>query len=137
MLNIQLRRINLERRRSNHSEVQELFKGCVDRAATGQPGLATELSIKYARYLRLAVNDHSAAIEVLNEALVRPQPFLCFLKERFPMKFGGLYSTFLNNRSVTPRTRSCISRCLTFICTSGQSIRQTLWGFLTTHFLQV
>lgn len=71
MLNIQLRRINLERRRSNHSEVQELFKGCVDRAATGQPGLATELSIKYARYLRLAVNDHSAALEVLNEALVR------------------------------------------------------------------
>ena len=71
MLNIMLRRINLERRRANHTQVQTLFKTCIESAAT--PSLATELSIKYARFLRLTLNDNATALAVLHEAQVRHQ----------------------------------------------------------------
>ena len=71
MLNIMLRRINLERRRANHTQVQTLFKTCIESAAT--PSLATELSIKYARFLRLTLNDNATALAVLHEAQVQHQ----------------------------------------------------------------
>ena len=82
MLNIMLRRINLERRRANHTQVQTLFKNCIESAAT--PSLATELSIKYARFLRLTLNDNATALAVLHEAQVQHQ-----LSFPPPISFGS------------------------------------------------
>ena len=75
LMNIQLRRINLERRRGNIEEVHALYKHCIKEAKT--VSVASELSIKYARFLRLSpapVNyDSDGAIEVIEQALVRDE----------------------------------------------------------------
>merc|ERR1719376_653256 len=75
MLSIMLKRINLERRRGNEAEVHNLFKVCIDRSVN-KAGLASELSVKYARYLRLSgVGGDAYAVDasmaVLRQALDR------------------------------------------------------------------
>jgi len=72
LLSVMLKRINLERRRGNVSQVHKLFTSCIDAATNaGSKALASELTVKYARFLRLASNDTEAALEVLAEAIVR------------------------------------------------------------------
>lgn len=67
LMSVLLRRINLERRSGNIESVHSLYKSCIAKA---KPVLAkAELAVKYARYLRLALNDHEEAKKVLESIL--------------------------------------------------------------------
>lgn len=48
LLEVTVRRINLERRRGNHSAVQELYQHCIDNAPTEK--LKSHFSLKFSRY---------------------------------------------------------------------------------------
>lgn len=73
LMSIQLRRINLERRRDNIEEVHRLYKHCIKEAKSAS--VSSELSIKYARFLRLSpapVNYNiEGAIKIIEEALIK------------------------------------------------------------------
>merc|ERR1712226_1152083 len=73
LMSIQLRRINLERRRDNIEEVHRLYQHCIKEAKS--VSVSSELSIKYARFLRLSpapVNYNTeGAIKIIEEALIK------------------------------------------------------------------
>lgn len=75
LMSIQLRRINLERRRDNIEEVHRLYKHCIKEAKS--VSVSSELSIKYARFLRLwpaPVNYNiEGAIKIIEEALIKDE----------------------------------------------------------------
>lgn len=66
LVTILLRRVNLERRRGNEAEACKLYEAAIQGAKTGT---ATELSVKYSRFLRLARGDSAKAAQVLQSAL--------------------------------------------------------------------
>ncbi len=65
LVSVKLCRINLERRLGNIETVHKLFKSCMEETAKAK----SEIAIKYARFLRLGLEDEEAAINVLNEAV--------------------------------------------------------------------
>jgi len=67
LISLILRRINLERRRGNHEKVSELYEAAIKAAPNKSVG--SDLSVKYARYLRLHQRDLSQAGQVIKTAL--------------------------------------------------------------------
>ena len=67
MLSLMLRRINLERRRGNVSQVHQLYQDCISKA--GSKSLKSDLWVKYARFLRLQLDDSEGAVKALEGAL--------------------------------------------------------------------
>lgn len=67
LISLVVARINLERRRGNHQDVGEIYQNIIKTA--NNKATASELSIKYARYLRLHVGDISKAGQVIASAL--------------------------------------------------------------------
>merc|ERR1712110_548639 len=68
LMSIQLRRINLERRRGNIEEVHRLYKYCIKEAKS--VSVSSELSIKYGRFLKLWPNFNiEGAMSVFEKAL--------------------------------------------------------------------
>ena len=67
LMSVILRRINLERRVGNVEKVHELYKSCIANAKSTNAKI--ELSVKYARFLRLIVNDNTTATNVLQSIL--------------------------------------------------------------------
>ncbi len=70
-LSLMLQRINLERRRNNLTSVHELYRACIDRVKV--KGTKSDLSIKYARFLRLSLNDVNMAKVTLERALAEDE----------------------------------------------------------------
>ena len=64
-LSVLLKRINLERRRNNLPKVHELYKASIE----SHPSTASDISVKYARYVRLCENKPETAVNIINEAL--------------------------------------------------------------------
>merc|ERR1711899_535319 len=72
LMSIQLRRINLERRRGNLEEVHRLYQHCIKEAKS--VSVSSELSIKYARFLRLLpAYNTEGAIQIIEEALIKDE----------------------------------------------------------------
>ncbi|VVD01542.1 unnamed protein product, partial [Leptidea sinapis] len=69
MLQIQYRRVNLERRRGDYDKCIQLYEGYI--AATKNKAIASALAIKYARFLFHARRDPPAARKVLDEAVAK------------------------------------------------------------------
>ena len=67
MISLVMARINLERRRNNHGKVLELYENIIKTA--NNKTTAAELSIKFARYLRLQGDDSVKAKQVITTAL--------------------------------------------------------------------
>merc|ERR1719400_379108 len=67
MITLVMARINLERRRGNHEKVTELYENIIKNATSKTT--ASEMSIKFARYLRLHVGNVSRAGQVISSAL--------------------------------------------------------------------
>ena len=66
LISLMVARINLERRRGNHEKVSELFESIIK---NNSKNTASELSIKYSRYLRLQAGNMMKAGEVISSAL--------------------------------------------------------------------
>jgi len=109
LISIQLNRIYLERRKGNIDEVQKIFKKCIREAKL--PSVSSELSIKYARFLRLwpdPVNyDSAAAINVIEEALIKdeknPRLYVQLLDiylHSKPIEYGKIMKLFKKTLSV-------------------------------------
>ena len=72
LMSIQLRRINLERRRGNIEEVHRLYKYCIKEAKS--VSVSSELSIKYGRFLKLWPNFNiEGAINIIEDALAKDE----------------------------------------------------------------
>jgi len=67
LVSLQLRRVNLERRRGNTQEASNLYEAAIK--AASEQNVATDLSIKFARFLRLHLRDVDKASDVLVKAL--------------------------------------------------------------------
>jgi len=67
MITLVMARINLERRRGNHEKLSELYENIIKNATSKTT--ASELSIKFARYLRLIVGNVARAGQVMASAL--------------------------------------------------------------------
>ncbi|GFS32019.1 pre-mRNA-processing factor 39 [Nephila pilipes] len=67
MLEITIRKINLERRRGNNEKVDELYSNCIAEAKTSQ--MSSHFATKYARYLYKVRGDFVKATEILKNAL--------------------------------------------------------------------
>ncbi|XP_055949465.1 pre-mRNA-processing factor 39-like isoform X1 [Argiope bruennichi] len=67
MLEITIRKINLERRRGNTDKVDELYLKCIADAKTAQ--MSSHFATKYARYLYKVRRDFVKANEILTNAL--------------------------------------------------------------------
>ncbi len=68
LLSLMLRRINLERRRGNTSEVHRLYKDCIGREKLSTT-TRSDLSVKYSRFLRLVLDDTARAMDTVEAAL--------------------------------------------------------------------
>eukprot|EP00095_Tigriopus_kingsejongensis_P007494 snap_masked-scaffold580_size130538-processed-gene-0.16 protein:Tk07494 transcript:snap_masked-scaffold580_size130538-processed-gene-0.16-mRNA-1 annotation:"pre-mrna-processing factor 39" len=66
MLSLTLRRINLERRRTNYEAVHRLYQASIDKF---RPPTKSDLAIKYSRFLRLTLNDYAKAKEVIEQTI--------------------------------------------------------------------
>merc|ERR1719400_274199 len=67
MITLVMARINLERRRGNHEKLAELYENIIKNATSKTT--ASELSIKFARYLRLVVGNVAKAGQVMTSAV--------------------------------------------------------------------
>ncbi|CAK1550545.1 unnamed protein product [Leptosia nina] len=67
LVQIQYRRVNLERRRGDNEKCIQLYEGYISSAKN--KSIASALAIKYARFLFHAKSDPAAARKVLNEAI--------------------------------------------------------------------
>ncbi|CAM1292564.1 PRPF39 (predicted) [Pycnogonum litorale] len=67
LLEVTLRRINLERRRGNYSVVNQLYQHCIDNAPTDK--LKSHFSLKFARHLYKVTNEYDQAVELLEKTL--------------------------------------------------------------------
>ncbi|XP_054722643.1 pre-mRNA-processing factor 39-like, partial [Uloborus diversus] len=67
MLEIVLRKINLERRLGNEEKVDEMYLKCIAEAKTSQ--MSSHFATKYARYLYKVKNDFERATKILKDAL--------------------------------------------------------------------
>ena len=67
LISLVMARINLERRRGNHDRVSGLFRDLIK--GSNSKAVSCELSIKFARYLRLHLADNAQARQVLDLAL--------------------------------------------------------------------
>ena len=67
LISLVMARVNLERRRGNHERVSSLFQDLIKGA--NSKAIATELSIKFSRYLRLHMADTEQARQILSTAL--------------------------------------------------------------------
>ncbi|XP_071038193.1 pre-mRNA-processing factor 39 isoform X2 [Parasteatoda tepidariorum] len=67
MLEITLRKINLERRRGNEAKVEEMYLKCIAEAKTSQ--MSSHFATKFARYLYKVKQDFVKATKVLKDAL--------------------------------------------------------------------
>lgn len=67
MITLVMARINLERRRGNHEKVSELYENIIKNATSKTT--ASELSIKFSRYLRLHVGSSARAGQVMTSAV--------------------------------------------------------------------
>ncbi len=67
MLSLMLRRVNLERRRGNIAAVKRLYRDCISQAA--KPTTKSDLSVKYARFLRLQLGEADTALSIVEEAI--------------------------------------------------------------------
>ena len=67
MITLVMARINLERRRGNHEKLSELYENIIKNATSKTT--ASELSIKFARYLRLIVGNVARAGQVMDSAV--------------------------------------------------------------------
>jgi len=70
-LGLMLRRINLERRRGNVDKVHELYRECINKATA--KSVKSDLSVKYARYLRLQTGDAEGALQAVEKALAEDE----------------------------------------------------------------
>ena len=66
MVNVLLKRVNLERRRGRIEEACKLYEAAIAAAKTAT---ASDLAVKYSRFLRLSLNDGVKAGEVLQAAV--------------------------------------------------------------------
>lgn len=66
LVSVLLRRVNLERRRGKAESACELYQVAIHGAKTG---VASDLAVKYSRFLRLAQGDSTKAAQVLQSAL--------------------------------------------------------------------
>ena len=67
MITLVMARINLERRRGNHEKLSELYENIIKNSTS--KATASELSIKFARYLRLVVGNVAKASQVMASAV--------------------------------------------------------------------
>jgi len=67
LISLILRRINLERRRGNNERVCELYETAIK--AAPNKSVASDLSVKYARYLRLHQRNMNKACQVITSAM--------------------------------------------------------------------
>jgi len=67
LISLILRRINLERRRGNNERACELYEAAIK--AAPNKSVASDLSVKYARYLRLHQRNINKAAQVINLAM--------------------------------------------------------------------
>ncbi len=98
LLSLMLRRVNLERRRGNVSEVHRLYRECIAREGLAA-GTKSDLSIKYSRFLRLVLDDSARALETVESALgsddANPKLYmqqLDILVHQFPMDADRILS---------------------------------------------
>ena len=66
LVNVLLKRVNLERRRGRIEEACKLYEAAIAAAKTAT---ASDLAVKYSRFLRLSLNDGVKAGEVLQAAV--------------------------------------------------------------------
>ena len=66
LINVLLKRVNLERRRGQVKEACKLYEAAIEAA---KAATASDLAVKYSRYLRLSLNDGKKAGEVLQAAV--------------------------------------------------------------------
>jgi len=71
LISLLLKRINLERRRGNNEKVAELYEAAIK--AAPKKSVASDLSIKYARYLRLHQKNTTKALIVIEAAMESDQ----------------------------------------------------------------
>lgn len=69
LLEIQYRRINLERRRGDHEKVIQLYEQYI--AAAKSKVISSALAVKYARFLNHVKHNTEAATKVLDDAIVK------------------------------------------------------------------
>ncbi|XP_052756336.1 pre-mRNA-processing factor 39 isoform X2 [Galleria mellonella] len=69
LVQIQYRRVNLERRRGDYEKCSQLYEGYI--AAAKSKAVASALSIKYARFLYHVKRDAAAAAKALDEAITK------------------------------------------------------------------
>ncbi|KAM3956573.1 LOW QUALITY PROTEIN: pre-mRNA processing factor 39 [Aphomia sociella] len=69
LVQIQYRRVNLERRRGDYEKCSQLYEGYI--AAAKNKTIASALSIKYARFLYHVKQEAAAATKVLDEAVTK------------------------------------------------------------------
>lgn len=109
-MSIQLRRINLERRRGNLEEVHRLYQHCIKEAKS--VSVSSELSIKYARFLRLLpAYNTEGAINIVEEALIKDEKnarlylqLLDIYMHSKPLNYSKVMSVFekaLSSKEVT------------------------------------
>merc|ERR1712002_754138 len=67
LISLILRRINLERRRGNNEKACELYESAIK--AAPNKSVASDLSVKYARYLRLQQRNMNKACNVIKTAM--------------------------------------------------------------------
>jgi len=67
LISLLLRRINLERRRGNNEKASELYEAAIK--AAPNKSVATDLSIKFARYLRMHQRNTSQASQIIKTAM--------------------------------------------------------------------
>ena len=110
LMSIQLRRINLERRRGNLEEVHRLYQHCIKEAKS--VSVSSELSIKYARFLRLLpAYNTEGAINIVEEALIKDEKnarlylqLLDIYMHSKPLNYSKVMSVFekaLSSKEVT------------------------------------
>ncbi|XP_023324789.1 pre-mRNA-processing factor 39 [Eurytemora carolleeae] len=90
LISLKLKRINVERRRGNDEKVCELYEACIksaeafanDDAASKDDALMADVSIKYARVLRLYMKNTEKAKEIINKALeIYPKNIKLYLQQ--------------------------------------------------------
>ncbi|XP_050406235.1 pre-mRNA-processing factor 39, partial [Patella vulgata] len=107
---VAIRRISLERRQGNHTEVEQLFEEYIRTAAT--PTIRSFFSIKYARYLQKLKENADKARTILKEAISHDQKneklFMQLLDVEYqchPIKIDKVMELFENAfKSDIPKT---------------------------------
>lgn len=96
LISLMLSRINLERRRGNFDKVVELYESCI-KSAKSQT-IASDLSTKMSRFVRLQRGDSMKATDIINTALeqdpTNPKLYMQLLDIY-------LHSTPIDNQKVT------------------------------------